>query len=129
MDGTVGGESDPEETNRDENTTDLTHDESEFRPDGTVLLDLLECEPIRTRQCFDQERWYILYLFQTGCDNAAIIMPTPIPRKLSPMNSSLNPWRPKIMGNAWKERYRIPRIRAVLGRGVSESPRKPGAEG
>ena len=130
MDGAVGRESDPEQTDWNENTADLTHEESEFRPDGAVLLDLLEGEPILTRQLFDQERvWYAPYLFQNGCDNAAITIPTPIPRKLNPMNSWLNPWRPKIMGKAWKARYRIPRIRAVLGRGLSESLRKPDAEG
>ena len=130
MDGTVGREGDTEQTDRKEDTADLTHEESEFRPDGAVLLDLLEGEPVLTRQLFDRERiWYAPYLFQNGCDNVAIIMPMPIPRKLNPTNSSLNPWRSKIMGNDWKVRYRIPRIRALLRRGFSESPRKPGTKG
>ena len=59
-------------------------------------------------------------MFQIGCDNAAVVTPTPIPRKLNPMNSSLNPRLPKITGNAWKERYRIPTVKAVL-EGVSLS--------
>jgi len=46
VDGVVGRESDPEETDRDEHTADLTHNEPGFRPDGTVLLELLECEPV-----------------------------------------------------------------------------------
>ena len=58
MDGTVGRESDPEETDRHEDTADLTHDKSEFRPDGTVLLDLLTCEPIQTRQI--RGKWKVI---------------------------------------------------------------------
>ena len=54
MDRMVGREGDPEETDRDEDTANLAHDEPEFRPDGTVLLDLLECEPTRTRQLRDR---------------------------------------------------------------------------
>ena len=54
VDGTVGCESDPEKTDRHEDTAGLTHDESEFRPDGTVFLDFLECEPIQTRQFIDR---------------------------------------------------------------------------
>ena len=117
MDGTVGCESDPEKTDRHEDTAGLTHDESEFRPDGTVLLDFLECEPTQTRQFIDRGGggvWYVPYQFQNGCDSVAVIKPTPSPRKLNPENSSVNPWRPKIMGNACKERYRTPMTRAVL---------------
>jgi len=51
--------------------------------------------------------------------------PTPIPRKLNPINSWLNPWRPKMMGNAWKDMYRMPRIKAVLERSFDESPGDP----
>jgi len=56
-------------------------------------------------------------------------IPAAIPRKLNPVNTSPNPWCPKIMGNACKERYRMPLIRAVLERNFSEAPRKPRAEG
>ena len=60
MDGVVGRESDPEETDRDENAASLTHDEPGFRPDSTVLLELLECEPIQTRQFRDRGKLLFL---------------------------------------------------------------------
>ena len=60
VDRRVGRESDPEETDRDEDTACLTHDEPEFRPDGTVFLDLPECEPIQTRQLRD--KWKVMRL-------------------------------------------------------------------
>ena len=56
MNGRVGRECDPEETDWDEDTANLTHFEPEFRPDGTVFLDLFEPKPTPTRQLFDQER-------------------------------------------------------------------------
>jgi hypothetical protein len=49
VNGTVGSERDPEKTNREEDTTDLTHDESGFRSDGTVLLDLLKRKSMHAR--------------------------------------------------------------------------------
>jgi len=92
VDGTVSRESDPEETNRDEDAADLTHDKPGFRSNVTILLDLLECEPIQTHQFFDQKRArYDPHLFQNGCVIAARTMPKPIPRKLNPINPSLNP--------------------------------------
>lgn len=44
-----------------------------------------------------------------------MIIPTPIPMNDNPVICVLNPctW-PKIMGKAWKVRYRMPRIRDVL---------------
>ena len=48
MNGTVSRERDPEETDWDEDATNLAHDEPKFRPDGTVLLNLLKREPART---------------------------------------------------------------------------------
>ena len=63
----VARESDPEQTDWNEDTADLTHNESKFRPDGTVLLDLLECEPIQTRQL---------------CDRGKVICVIPVPEWL-----------------------------------------------
>ena len=92
MDGTVSRESDPEETDRDEDTADLSRDKPGFRSNGTILLDILECEPMQTRQFFDQKRArHDPYLFQKGCVIAARTIPKPIPRKLNPINPSLNP--------------------------------------
>ena len=73
--------------------------------------------------------WYVPYLFHNGCDSPATIIPTPIPRKFNPTSSWLNPWCPRMMGNAWKARYRMPRINAFLGRSLSEFPRELGAKG
>jgi len=56
VNGTVGRERYPKETNRDEDTTDLTHDESEFRSDGTVLLDLFERKPTQNGQPRGEEK-------------------------------------------------------------------------
>ena len=50
MNRAVCRECDPEESDRDEDTTDLTHDEPEFRSDGTVFLELFKCKPVKTRQ-------------------------------------------------------------------------------
>jgi hypothetical protein len=48
MDGRVARERDPEKADWDEDTADLTHNESGFRPDGAMFLELLEREPTQT---------------------------------------------------------------------------------
>lgn len=70
MDGTVGRESDPEEADWHEDAADLTHDEPGFRPNGAVLLDLLEGEPIPTRQLRGKGRGYML----NTCSKMAVTM-------------------------------------------------------
>lgn len=56
MNGTVGRERDPEEADRNEDATDLTHDEPEFRSDGAVFLDLFKRKSTQARQLCDGER-------------------------------------------------------------------------
>ena len=61
MTGTVGRESDPEETGRDKDTADLSHDKPESRQDVGVLLHLSERKPARNRQLCGKEKavWLI----------------------------------------------------------------------
>ena len=61
MAGTVGRESDPEETGRDKDTAGLAHHKPEFRQDVGVLLCLSERKPTRNRQLCGKEKavWLI----------------------------------------------------------------------
>lgn len=53
-------------------------------------------------------------LFHQGIDAYAINSPTPMPRNVKPVICMSNPCFAKMIGKASKDRYNIPRIRAVL---------------
>jgi hypothetical protein len=48
--------------------------------------------------------------FQYGCEARPMSIPTPIPRKERPISWELYACLRKMMGKAWKARYRIPRM-------------------
>ena len=63
--------------------------------------------------CFTD--WRAKSVFQYGCEANASNMPTPIPRKASPVWAGVKPWiSSKMIGNAWNARYSIPKERDVL---------------
>jgi hypothetical protein len=63
---------------------------------------------------FDTARRFA-HLFQYGCVPSAMTMPNPIPKKESPVSCGVKPcFCSKIIGNAWKARYKTPRINAHL---------------
>ena len=69
----IGRESEPEETERDEDSTSLTHDKPEHWPDGTVVLDFLKHRLTQTCQLHGEQERYL----DTCSKMAAIIRRRP----------------------------------------------------
>lgn len=105
------------QTERNANSTILSHNESGLRLNTTIIL--FSNASIKSGTlprvsygCLEKE---MIYLFQYGWVQIPIIMPTPIPINVSPVICMLKPWTlMKITGKAWKLKYRIPRTNALL---------------